>query len=367
MEINRHNFEAFLLDRLEGRLSEDDQQRLHEFLLLNPDCALEMMDGDPWKLEPEKLHYSGSGVLKKEFLKVASLLNDHNFDLFSIARMEGDLTNEQEESHRLMVEEDDQKAGQWREWQETRLLPEPVLLREKKQLYHRKGSGSRVLWLSVVSAAAAVALFIVLFRMGPMQPQQELTQELPPKSEVNLNPGIPDQAELKEAKATDIEAQTGQAKTEVPQIKPGNTGLFSVKKEHKGPAESKTKDLLVPRDDLAPRAVRISGNYIPTSSLTGAAVPDRIRRLEVPPVSIHLSSLSIAQLSELDLQEMLDSYTEERDFSLWTIADAGIRGINKIAGSDISLQESRDEEGEVSGFQLKSKRFSIRRPFEREE
>ena len=35
MEINRHNYEAYLLDQLEGNLSVEDQQKLHDFLLYN--------------------------------------------------------------------------------------------------------------------------------------------------------------------------------------------------------------------------------------------------------------------------------------------------------------------------------------------
>jgi len=63
---------------------------------------------------------------------------------------------------------------------------------------------------------------------------------------------------------------------------------------------------------------------------------------------------------------LFDEYTRERDFSMWTIANTGLKGINRITGSDISLMASRDEEGEVSGFQLKSRRFSMTRPLGRE-
>ena len=69
----------------------------------------------------------------------------------------------------------------------------------------------------------------------------------------------------------------------------------------------------------------------------------------------------------MGLQEIVEDYVEEKNFSLWKIADAGIKGINKLAGSDISLLASRDEDGEVSGFKLKSKRFSLSRPIGQEE
>ena len=97
------------------------------------------------------------------------------------------------------------------------------------------------------------------------------------------------------------------------------------------------------------------------------ADPDQIKPLQQTPVPPYSSSLTLAQLSDVGLQEMVEEYAEEKDLSLWKIASAGIKGINKLAGSDISLMASRDEEGEISGFRLKSKRFSLTRPIAREE
>jgi hypothetical protein len=94
---------------------------------------------------------------------------------------------------------------------------------------------------------------------------------------------------------------------------------------------------------------------------------DQIQPLYIPPVDVQGSSLTLAQIYDQGLQELAENYVEENDISLWTIANAGIKGINKLAGSDISLLASRDEEGDISGFRLKSKRFSITRPLGREE
>jgi hypothetical protein len=69
----------------------------------------------------------------------------------------------------------------------------------------------------------------------------------------------------------------------------------------------------------------------------------------------------------MELSDIVETYTEENNISIWSIANAGIKGINKIVGSDISLLASRDEEGDVSGFQLKSRRFSLTRPLDQQE
>lgn len=350
MKINRDNYEAFLLDLQEGRLSVDEQKHLHDFLQLNPDCDALLPEPEQWILEGSKVSYPGREQLKREFPAPSTILTDHNFDLFSIARMEGDLTGEQEEAHRSMVAGDEQRSSQWLEWQQTRLVSEPLLFKGKDRLKHKNGQRNRVIWMSVISAAAAVALLIVLLRTEPVLPQQELTLQTSPDAKAQQAVDVPDPIT-----------------PDLPVQKSKNPVMFSVKKDHERPVELEAKKAVVPQDDLQPRPVRISENRLNGLSLVGEPVPDRIEPLHVLQVSIHLGSLSVAQISGMDLQEIFEEYTEEKDFSLWTIANAGINGINKIAGSDISLLASRDEEGEVSGFQLKSKRFSLTRPLGQEE
>jgi len=367
MEINRHNYEAYLLDLLEGRLSVDEQQQVHNFLLLNPDCGGELTDIEPWVLEGEKVCFQNSKLLKKEFPNPTTILTDHNFDLFSIARLEGDLTNEQEADYQSMLELDDLNAQQWDEWQRTRLVPEPLLFQGKDRLLHKRESKSRVIWISVISAAAAVALLVILFGTGTDLPQQEsyvqTPQELIPEQAIE----VPVQTEAQTDMVEPVENLRAQATADPPVQKLKEPVLFSVGKVLDRPLVDNSKGDVVPPDDLQPRQIAFSANQLNATSVASTAVPDQIEPLLVPPVPIHLSSLSVAQISEMDLQEMVENYAEEKDFSLWKIADAGIRGINKLAGSEISLMASRDEEGEVSGFKLKSKRFSLSRPLGQEE
>jgi len=367
MEINRHNYEAYLLDLLEGRLSVDEQQQVHSFLLLNPDCGGELTEIEPWVLEGEKVCFQNSKVLKKELPNPSTILTDHNFDLFSIARMEGDLTGAQEAEHQSMVEAVDLNAQQWDEWQRTRMVSEPLLFHGKDGLLHRRSSKSRVIWICVISTAAAVALLIVLFRTGSGLPQPERyiqsPQELIPEQVIE----VPVQAERQTDMVESVEDRTVQTTADPPVQKLKDPVLFSVRKVLDRPLEADSKVDLVPHDDLQPHLIAFSANRLITASITGEAVPDKIEPLYIPPIPIHLSSLSVAQISEMGLQEMVEDYAEEKDFSLWKIANAGIKGINKLAGSDISLMASRDEEGEVSGFKLKSKRFSLSRPLGQEE
>lgn len=356
MKINRHNYEAYLLDQLEGRLSVEEQQELENFLLMNPDCRSELTETEPWILEGEKISYQNNNLLKKEFPGPSTVLADHNFDLFSIARMEGDLDNKQIRDHQAMLEADDQKAKQWNQWQQTRLAAEPVLFQGKDKLLQKKDSKYRMVWISVISAAAAIALLIVLFRAEPDLPQQESFSQAPP----------PEMERQIEAREPEVQ-ETVQTKADPPVHQQKNPVQVSVSKEpvHSNEAVSIMEEMH--EVTIQPHPVAFSAQRFNSFSMARGADPDQIKALDIPPVPVHLSSLSLAQISELGIQELVENYAEEKDFSLWKIADAGIKGINKLTGSDISLMASRDEEGEVSGFQLKSKRFSLSRPINREE
>ncbi len=359
MEINRHNYEAYLLDLIEGSLSVEEQRELQNFLLLNPDCNAELGEQEPWMLEVEQVSYSNSEHLKKEFPGPTSILRDHNFDLFSIARMEGDLTAEQSAAHQSMLIDDEQLSERWSEWQKTRLESAPLIYQGKDRLIHRRGLKGRVIWMTVVSTAAAIALLIVLFRTGPPVPQQELSVQTPQANE-RSNQAV-----------VDLPTQTiVDPSLKITSSLPVHRAKDPVVSNNSEPDRSLELDSeldVTPQDDLQAKVSGISLKQLCNLSVATAAVPDQIEPLHVRPVPNHMSSLSIAQISEMDIQEVVKDYTEEKDISLLKIANAGIKGINKITKSDISLLASRDEKGDVSGFQLKSKRFSFVRPLGRED
>jgi hypothetical protein len=393
MEINRHNYEAFLLDLLEGRLSAEDRQQLSDFLLLNPDCADELTEIEPWVLEKEKVLFRDKTILKKKLPDAETKLVDYNFDLFSIARFEGDLTGEQEQAHQNWLEADPEKAEEWIRWQRTRLVPERILFKGKENLKHKNGSSYRTLWISLVSAAAAITLLLLLFR-----DQQDLIQREQAAGEQQFdspqqfdipqqpveNPALTeDQASLNQTGETQP-AGTQNAEDRAPRIdriqtaenRSGQVSRIQTPENRtpeqvdEVPLEGMPEETHAPAGD--PGSARnqfasVSSTRLNAFSPAGMPVQDEITSLDVPAVPVHISSLSVAQITDMGLMNAIEEYSEEKNFSLWNIASAGINGINKLAGSDISLMASRDEEGEVSGFRLKGKRFSITSPIGQEE
>ena len=362
MKINRHNYEAFLLDRLEGKLSVEEMQALDQFLALNPDCNSELSQLEPWILSGSfgNLPCPNKELLKKDFPDQRAIPEEHNFDMFSIARMEGDLTDEQVRAHQAMLEEDDQKFLEWIQWQQAKLEAGPLTYAGKTRLKRRKIHTGRMILIPLIAAVAVLALLIILLRTEPDLPQQSSQIQAPQEEVAGENPIVlPEQEVL----AAEVEPVTG--KKSLRRDDPSEEHPAALEPVPSG--ESLTVLKVEEKYAVQPEAIAFSARKFNRFSMLTEACYDRIEPLHIDPVPVHLSSLSLAQLSDIGLQEVVEEYAEEKGLSLWKIADSGIKGINKLTGSEISFMASRDEDGDVSGFQLKSKRFSFTRPLSRED
>jgi len=363
MEINRKNFEAYLLDRMEGRLSDALEQELREFLAMNPDCAFEIEGEEPLEIPHETLQFPDKDSLRKNLPDSSSRLTPNNFDLFSIARMEGDLSDGQVNEHTHLMEHQPQLKFEWESWQQTRLNPGTISYPGKAALKKGVPGYRKIRWITVFSTAAAVALISIVLvtreRGGGLVASEEpFSLPLIEEDEIVVPVSPPHEGQLF--------TPVAQA---VPEERIGMDDQTGIQQQNEETVPVSTRS--AEREDdqviLADRPLRaaLAANTIPAPVDQGNY--DRIRPLQLPATPVHMSGVSLSRLAEMDLQEVVEIYAEENDFSLWTIANAGIRGINRVTGADIALFAARDDEGEISGFKLKSKRLNITTPLQKED
>jgi hypothetical protein len=382
MKIDRNNYEAYLLDLLEGRLTAEEERLVRDFLLLHPDCAGPAADLAPWVLEQRERSFPDREKLKKHLPHAGSELTDTNFDLFSIARLEHDLSPEQEKIHESLVAGDDTKKQEWNAWQRTKLIPPRVVFPGKRRLKRREGTGGRIIWISMVSAAAAVALLVTLLTtdrgtLGVPDPGPaggSVAAETPSGEAVKQEPlqeEVPVAVRESERLASEPVTLSIKKNPDPPEL----TGMDKGGKQRNGTSVKSSLPQAEPGDTVSRAGrgnniherMRIAGLDNTAADIYSAGIYDRIAPLELPPGSIHLSNISIKQLSAIDLQQVFDDFTEENEISLWSIANSGIRGLNRITGADISLLAYQDPEGDISGIRLKSRRFSFSTPVHGEE
>lgn len=94
MKLDRTTYEAWLLDRIEGRLTPDQEHELAAFLLANPDLDPGELDELP-RVQADAIPGFDKAFLKQE-LPPAGGPDLRNLDLILAARLEGDLSAQQE-------------------------------------------------------------------------------------------------------------------------------------------------------------------------------------------------------------------------------------------------------------------------------
>lgn len=124
-EINIENYEAWLLDSLEGRLSADEQKALEAFLMAHPELDGALDGFEDFGLTPPDEGLKGRDNLKKSDKDIRDLL------FFKAA--EGELTPaEAEEFERLSAKPE--FRDEYNQWKRVRLAAEETTV-EKDDLY----------------------------------------------------------------------------------------------------------------------------------------------------------------------------------------------------------------------------------------
>ena len=134
--IDHTNYEAWLLDRIEGTLGAEQERALDAFLAANPGL-------DPGVEEMPTLRADGtrlSGFIKnslKHELPPKGLPNGATVEDFLIARLENDLTAEQRSALEVYLFEHPELARSERLLALTRTIPEPVAYGDTQKLERR--------------------------------------------------------------------------------------------------------------------------------------------------------------------------------------------------------------------------------------
>jgi hypothetical protein len=371
MDINKNNYEAFLLDLVEGKLNAEEARQVRDFLLQNPDCAEGMEEMQPMVLESEMIPCPLKAVFKKEFPLPGSALAGHNFDMFSIARMEGDLTPGQIEEYDHLIGKDKERNQEWIAWQQMRLTPEHFAFRGKEKLKRSRWRKNIVIWEGAFSAAAAIAILLTLLRFGPgtdSPDQLELTSSKQEAAEVS-------QA-IKKAEGDHDHSPSGNEKP-VPAEEP----VIRTNGKHHNPREIASKDTnrattLVAGNSISPevidRKLQPAPIKLAVRERSCLRVPesvacDRIQPLEVLHSTTRSQGQTRPRYTEMELSQATREFAREKNLSLLTMASAGISGINRLTGSDLALDVSRDVEGHATGFRFKSNWLSFSAPIENPE
>lgn len=350
------------MDYLDGKMSPDQIIKLMSFLKENPDLKTELEEFEDINIEPDKTKFESKTSLKKAFL-----VNDSNFDNFCIANLEGDLTNEESVLFQIWLKKNPLKAKELELYKKTRLIPEKIEFDFKSTL--KRSSAGRIFTPKTrryFPAAASIIILIALY-IFISQPDANENNAI---SEI-----ITDTTTVETKLQTSPEPQT---KTEV-------------EKENihfNKPGDSKQQKIKPRSNNIVEKPVITQGVNIVPDKLNRLIKPDtielilnKIQRKEI--YTLHEKPILASLVSIEDFEVIENTYTnltlsqkvvksfkseilmEEKDkinpdtFTLWDIADAGIRGINKIIGWKMELDKEYNENGDLIALGFDSNTVSL--------
>lgn len=163
--IDHSNYEAWLLDRLEGRLTPEEERELTAFLLANPNLDTGIDELPTVSDEAAGLDERTKDRLKR-VLPPMGRVDEHSVADFLIARYEGDLTAQQEQELTAFLQAHPEHGRAEKLYRASRLEKEPVSHPEKSTL-------QRTLPPAGLPVAGDLDDFLVALMEGDLSAAQE--------------------------------------------------------------------------------------------------------------------------------------------------------------------------------------------------
>jgi hypothetical protein len=349
--INRHNYEVFFIDYLEGNLSVVQEKELMMFLEKNPDLKKELQDWEEINISPsyEKI-FPDKSVLRKDN---AVLPEEKPFDEQCIAKIEGDLNQNEEKLFDQIIQDDIDKEKVFRIYQKTKVTPDyTIKYPEKKYLKAKSEKTKKVISLNlqtILATAASITLIIGLFFNNSSKTtgkynqyadiqhiQTKSTFRKATKNNNELNINIKNTKNLKDL---NIDFNKILSVNEVKDLSYVTSTNNSIQKLHP-----------ITISELKTDKQLYATNIVNKESLNQDFQNSERNNSHTPILSIKTSDPKLTPLTKIN---------KNTGFSLLDIADLGFKGISKLTGKEISLERTYKNNGELKHLAFKTESFSI--------
>ncbi len=156
MDINRNNYELYVIDYIEGNLSSDMEQAMRTFLSENPDLAAEIDGIEEFALESEPVNSVDWSYLKK-----SDLDEDEIFEEVCIASVEKENSPETEKQLEEYLLSHPEKSHDYQLYKNTILEPDASIhFFGKEDLKKKSFKIATVIYMAASIVSVAIILFV---------------------------------------------------------------------------------------------------------------------------------------------------------------------------------------------------------------
>ncbi|MFP4023606.1 MAG: hypothetical protein ACLFVR_03690 [Thiohalospira sp.] len=357
-EINRHNYEAFFIDYLDGNLSPSQEKLLWSFLKENPDLKQELDEFEPVAI-PKENHLFG----EKEGLKKTALLNNEsssNFDELCIAYLEEDLSLKGKVLFETSIKNDPEKSKILKIYQNTRLKADLKIVYPEKDILKKTGlTISLRKHYPILAVAASALLLIALYFLVPKSNgefyQEKLAETEPVVKERETT--IKETKEKTEVKVLNTQATSAKTKPKVPDEK-----LFA----HSNPIEE-----AVTRETFDISAI----DPVPFKPINKSSIDIQMAKFEKKISNKTVNYFQNEYNSEIEYKNITAFLAEtisdkiikspeknDKKFELFDVARWSVNGINRLTGLNLSLEKEYNKLGEAEKITFNSRLVAFSTP-----
>jgi hypothetical protein len=363
MHIDRSNYEIWLIDWLDGNLSEIQVEQLQAFLNENPEILEEYSELTTFRLNPSLKSFTHKDRIKKK----AAEISESQFEYLCVAFLEKDLSSGQQSELMEIIDLYPEKKKSFELIQKMRLFPEDITYTQKKKL-SRRTVVQKLLRLSYIglSAAAIIALAFITYISIP--------RKLPVKTD-NTTQNITVVSPVKGPAGEFVFDNITTGKKDLP-LKRQNKKLLTVSQKTPPAITEPVKDYLL-QNVSAMRSVDNPTNLfnkIPVFfqiDLKGKTIPNNLIAFQ-PTFNMPVYDDGRSRLSKFISKTFREKILKEKsakDTPLkgYEIAEVGVTGLNKLLGWEMALDKKNGDNGELKSVYFSSRLLKFNAPVKKSE
>lgn len=334
MTINRNNFEAYLLDYLEGNLDPLLTADLMAFLAEHPEFEKFLPDYDGQLALSDTCAFGNTASLKKDFADVPSITS-RNFDEFCVASCENLLGESDRMRLSAYILQHPEKQHDLELYRQIRLVPDRAIrYPDKAGLKKNQGKVAlRYLYYAVAIAASFLLIFLLVNRKpaGPVSPETRWVSEQPAAGS---------------SPSSDFQPMVAESFQETIPVNQVWHARPSPAVNH-----ATDEDILLPAQALA-ELEPLTGY-----PLSVAEVPPQLTRRLAADMNPEIPGESRSTDANTFAGSFLGSLLGRVNF--WKTAETALAGFNYLTESQLSFGRTTDEQGKVTGLLIGSESYTI--------
>lgn len=353
MLIDRTNYELWLVDWLDGNLNEDQANQIQQFLSGNPDIREEFAELQNIRLNPPSHSYTQKNHLKKS----AKDLDENQFEYLCTAFIENEITEDEYSDLLLIIKNDPDREKIFELFKRTKLIPPVYSFKQKNKLRRRTlGQNITRISIAVLTSAAVIAFGVYTYVVTPPDHpdiKEKTAQSVTPSSHNNsiINKNLSENSEHDSVATHPKSQKQAIAKNDIPGNPTGSTDTVSQTLNHE----------------------KIFVNKVPVFSEVDliASFPEDLveSRFSLSSGVFDDGRSKISKFLARTFREKLLKEKTAKDSPLngFEIAKAGVSGLNMLLGWEMTLDEKKNDNGELKSVYFSSKILKFNTPVKKSE